>query len=323
MKFTRYENNPILKPRGDDWEALAVFNPAALRVGDEIHILYRAVGEYLQYVSRLGHAIFDLRLNLVHRSERPVFNPDLRLWEMAIEDPRLVEIDGEIYMTYVTTPTPAPPPAIRMKLGLPKPKLAYSRCAVARIRGLRFKEFERLGTVTPYDAEERNTVLFPEKIDGRFAALHRPANWIGEGYSVDRPSIWISFLDEIPGVMYDHRVVMKPEEDWESFKAGAGPPPIKTEKGWLLIYHGVDYEMTYRAGAALLDLEKPWIVISRTSKPVLEPEMSYERCGDVPNVVFPTGAVVIGDKLLVFYGGADKFCCAAHARIDELLDYLL
>jgi len=321
MKLERYENNPILKPRGDDWEALAVFNCAALRVGDEIHILYRAVGEYLQYVSRLGHAVFDLRLNLIHRSESPVFNPDLRFWEMSIEDPRLVEIDGEIYMTYVTTPTPAPPSAIRIKLGLPKPKLAYSRCAAARVR--EFKEFERLGTITPYDAEERNTVLFPEKMDGRFVALHRPANWVGEKYSVDKPSIWIAFLDKIPGIMYDHRVVMKPEEDWESLKVGAGPPPIKTDKGWLLIYHGVDYEMTYRAGVALLDLEKPWTLISKTSKPILEPEMSYERYGDVPNVVFPTGAITVGEKLLVFYGGADKVCCMAYARIDELLSHLL
>jgi len=104
---------------------------------------------------------------------------------------------------------------------------------------------------------------------------------------------------------------------------GAGPPPIKTDKGWLLIYHGVDYEMTYRAGVALLDLEKPWNLISKTSKPVLEPEMSYERCGDVPNVVFPTGAVIIGERLLVFYGGADKVCCMAYARLDELLGDLL
>ena len=112
MKLKRHKKNPILTPRGDDWEALAVFNCGVIKKGNKIHVLYRAVGEYVNYVSRLGYAVFDEELNLLHRSERPVFDPDVRLWEMSIEDPRLVEIEGRIYMTYVTTPTPAPPFAV-------------------------------------------------------------------------------------------------------------------------------------------------------------------------------------------------------------------
>jgi len=317
----RHPGNPILRPRGDDWESLAVFNCAAIARGGRIHVLYRAVGEYVNYVSRLGYAVFDVGLNLIYRGERPVFEPSIKLWEMTVEDPRLVEIGGRLYMTYVTSPTPAPPWPLRGRLGLPKPQQAYSRCAVAEVHG--FKEFRRLGVVTPYDADERNLVLFPARFDGRYAALHRPMNWVGRSYPVERPSIWFAWLDEIPGVMKGHRVVLKPEEEWEALKVGAGPPPIRTERGWLLIYHGVDYDNVYRAGAALLDLHEPWRVVGRLSKPILEPEESYERDGDVPNVVFPTGAVVVGDRLVVFYGGADKYCCAATAKLEELLRSLV
>ncbi|MCK4450027.1 MAG: glycosidase, partial [Anaerolineae bacterium] len=96
-----------------------------------------------------------------------------------------------------------------------------------------------------------------------------------------------------------------------------------TDKGWLLIYHGVHENRVYRAGAALLDLEVPWKVVARTPEPILEPEEAYEREGDVPNVVFPEGVAVVGEELLVFYGGADKVCCAASVNLGELVDYLL
>ena len=321
MKLVRCEGNPVLKPRGDDWEAVATFNCAAIYRDGTIHVLYRATGDYVHYASRLGHAIFDESLNLLERPEEPVFGPDLKRWEMSIEDARLTEIEGQVYMTYVITPTPAPPGGVRIKLGIPKPMQAAPRTALARVTD--FENFERLGIITPYDADERDVVLFPEKIQGRYAAIHRPSNWIGPGYPVERPSIWFAFLDGLPGRMYDHKVIMEPEQPWEGKKIGAGPPPIKTDAGWLLIYHGVDENSVYRAGAALLDLEAPWKVIARTPETILEPEEEYERVGDVPNVVFPEGAVVVGDELIVFYGAADKVCCAASASLDELIAHLL
>ena len=321
IKLRRSKKNPILTPHGDDWESLAVFNCGALKLGDKIHLLYRAVGDYVKYASSLGHAVLDEELNVIERSDIPVFGPDLKFWELSIEDPRITRIGDEIYVTYVATITPAPPWAIRRKLGLPKPRQAYSRCAVARTSD--FKNFERLGIITPYDAEERNLVLFPRKFNGKYAALHRPANWVGEKYRTDKPGIWFALLDSIPGIMHDHKLVMKPEEEWESRKIGAGPPPIETEKGWLLIYHGVDENEVYRAGVALLDLKQPWKVVARLSEPILEPEEDYEKYGDVPNVVFPEGAVVIGDELVIFYGAADKVCCAASINIDDLLNELL
>ncbi len=121
----------------------------------------------------------------------------------------------------------------------------------------------------------------------------------------------------------DDFTVMRPQFEWEAKKIGAGAPPIKTEEGWLLIYHGKDDENVYRAGAALLDLEDPSKVIARSPEPILEPEEEYERVGDTPNVVFPEGAIVMGDTLYLYYGAADTCCCLATARLGELLDYLL
>jgi predicted GH43/DUF377 family glycosyl hydrolase len=130
-------------------------------------------------------------------------------------------------------------------------------------------------------------------------------------------------MDSLDGKMVEHMLVMKAEPEWEGDKLGAGPPPVRTDAGWLLIYHGVDQNNVYRAGAALLDLKEPWKVICRTTDPILEPEEDYELEGDVPNVVFPEGMVIIDNKLIVFYGGADKVCCAASINLDEFIDDLL
>jgi len=320
MKLRRDGRNPILEPRGDDWESMAVFNCAATFRGGKIHVFYRAVGDYARYTSCLGYAIFDEDLNLLERPEKPIFSPNIKLWEMSIEDPRFTEIGGELYLTYVVTPTPSAPGAVRRRLGIPESERAGPRTALARVEN--FCQFTRLGIITPYDADERDVVLFPEKIQRRYAVIHRPSNWIGLGHPVEKPSIWFSFLDDLPGRMYDHKVIMEPEQPWEGKKIGAGPPPIKTKAGWLLIYHGVDSGHVYRAGVALLDLKEPWRVLGRAMEPIMEPEERYEREGDVPNVVFPEGALVMGDELLVFYGAADKVCCVASARLDELIEQL-
>jgi len=122
--------------------------------------------------------------------------------------------------------------------------------------------------------------------------------------------------------MNEHKVIIKPEQDWENLKIGAGPAPIKTKKGWLLIYHGVSQEKVYRAGAVILDLNDPSKVIYRCSRPILEPFEPYERFGDVNNVVFPTGTAIIDNNLFLYYGGADRVCCVATVDLDALLDYI-
>jgi len=321
MKLQRYGTNPILQPRKNKWESVAVFNPATFLENGEIHVLYRAVGDYERYVSKIGHAVFDTNLKLLKRDKKPCFEPCEELWEFSIEDPRVVKLESTFFITYVITPSPCAPRTIRERLGIPEPfPRLFPRTALATTKD--FNKFERLGFITPYRAHERDVVLFPQKIDGKYGILHRPSNWIGREFPVDRPSIWFAFADELPGRLHSHQVVLEPRQSWERKKIGAGAPPILTDRGWLLIYHGVDENNVYRAGAALLDEKKPWKVIARSSLPILEPEEEYERIGDVPNVVFPEGCVVVENELIVVYGAADKYCCAAHVSLKKLLDYL-
>lgn len=279
------------------------------------------MGEYYPYISRLGYAVFDKELNLIKRFQDPCFVPDLKVWEMSIEDPRLTELEGKLYLTYVTTPTPSPPGAVRRRLGIPMPTSAQPRSALAEVKD--FHNFNRMGIMTPYGADERDVVLFPEKINERYPVLHRPANWIGPDYSASGPAIWFAWMDSLDGKMLEHKLVMQAEAEWEGKKLGAGPPPIKTDAGWLLIYHGVDKNSVYRAGAALLDLKEPWQVIARSPEPILESEEDYEKLGDVPNVVFPEGIVTMDDELIIFYGAADKVCCAAKIGLNELVTSLV
>ena len=158
---------------------------------------------------------------------------------------------------------------------------------------------------------------------GKYFFLHRPSSWIGSTYGVDKPSIWLGEGNALTN-FEKHILLLKPEEDWEALKVGAGPPPIKTRAGWLVIYHGVSREKVYSAGAALLDLHDPSKIIGRTKTPILEPKEPYEKLGDVNNVVFPTGACVVdNDKLFVYYGAADKVCCLATADLNYLLDHIL
>lgn len=323
IKFERCKKNPILSPSENPWEKLATFNPAVLYADGKIHLFYRAIGDYKKYISSIGHAVFNEEFELLERKEKPWLTPDTRIWwEKSIEDPRITEIDGEWYMTYVVTPTPAAPIKLRERLNIPEPFQSITRIHLVKI-SKDFNTVKRLGIITPYDADERDTVLFPERINGKIALLHRPSRWIGEDFGTDRPSIWFAYLDEKFWMSYDHKLIMKPEEDWESRKIGPACPPIKTGKGWLIIYHGVDHERCYRVGAALLDLDKPWEIIARTKEPIMIPEEPYELQGDMPDVVFPQGAVVIKDKLHLFYGGADKVCCVASVGLSELIDCIL
>jgi predicted GH43/DUF377 family glycosyl hydrolase len=120
-----------------------------------------------------------------------------------------------------------------------------------------------------------------------------------------------------------YKILRVPKEDWEALTIGAGTPPIRTKKGWLIIYHGVSADKVYSAGAALLDLKDPTKILGRSKSPILEPKETYEKYGDVDNVVFPTGACVIDGLLFLYYGGADKVCCLATAELEAILDHVL
>ena len=324
----RYKKNPILIPNEANWwESKAVFNCAILHYENRFHMLYRAIGEYEKYISRIGYASSTDGYSFAS-SNHIALEPTQDYEEYGIEDPRVVEIDNQVYITYVI-------------LSAYVTDGATVEASTALATTIDFLKYTRLGVITSKGSNNKDVVMFPEKMSqqqssvlslsssnnadgaGKYFFLHRPSSWIGSTYGVDKPSIWLGEGNALTN-FEKHTLLLKPEEDWEELKVGAGPPPIKTRTGWLVIYHGVSREKVYRAGAALLDLHDPSKIIGRTKTPILEPKEPYEKFGDVNNVVFPTGACVVdNDKLFVYYGAADKVCCLATADLDYLLDHIL
>lgn len=288
MKLQRYAGNPILKPKREHpWEALNVFNAAAVYYNGLFHLLYRAQGP--NYVSTIGYAVsrdgFDwLRL------DRPVLEPANEFETKGVEDPRITRIGDTFYMAY----TAYSDHGTRVSLAASSNLIAW----------------ERLGVILPGE-DNKDVALFPEKIGGRYILLHRRP-----------PHIWIAYSDDLLH-WTDHQVIIRPRpETWEHLKIGIAGPPEKTDYGWLLIYHGVDADKVYRLGVALLDLDDPSKVIRRQEEPILEPEEEWELHGDVPNVVFSCGQVMMNDALYVYYGGADRVIGVATADREQVQAFL-
>jgi beta-1,4-mannooligosaccharide/beta-1,4-mannosyl-N-acetylglucosamine phosphorylase len=183
-----------------------------------------------------------------------------------------------------------------------------------------FKAFYQMeNAFLPYN---RNGVLFPRKINGKFAMLSRPSD-------TGHTPFGDIFYSESPDLIHwgHHRHVMSPTWGWQATKIGGGPTPIETSEGWLLIYHGVLTScngFVYSLGTALLELEKPWKVIYRTRPYLLNPREYYECVGDVPNVTFPCAALYDPPtgRMAIYYGGADTVTCLAFAKFDELIDFI-
>jgi beta-1,2-mannobiose phosphorylase / 1,2-beta-oligomannan phosphorylase len=314
--FQRYSKNPILSPKIDSlWESKAVFNCSTLYDGKNVNMLYRAIGEYDYYISRIGYAQ-SVDGYTFERRKNPVIDITEDYEKYGIEDPRITMIDDDIFITYVVLSD-----YVKFR------PIVSSALAVTKD----FMEFSKMGIISNPVENCKDVVLFPEKFaiknssskrkESVYLSLRRPSHFVGPAYGTDKPSIWI-YKGSSLAEMNEHKVIMKPEQDWENLKIGAGPAPIKTKKGWLLIYHGVSQEKVYRAGAVILDLNDPSKVIYRCSRPILEPFEPYERFGDVNNVVFPTGTAIIDNNLFLYYGGADKVCCVATVDLDSLLDYI-
>lgn len=285
---------PVLSPTQNWWEDFCVFNPAAVEKDGRVYLLYRAMGKDM--VSRIGLAWSDDGVNF-ERLSSPVFEPSVPQEASGVEDPRVVEIDGVFYMTYT----------------------AYRgwdfengdhNFVIAMAKSTDLRKWEKMGFPLG-DEINKDGVLFPERVNGKYVLLHRRP-----------PSIWIAFSDDLKS-WEGHRIIMKPTSNWwENIKIGAGAPPIKTEEGWLLIYHGVGAPFGFRVyslGVALLDLKDPTKVLARCPLPVLVPELIWETKGDVPFVVFTDGAVVRGDRIYLYYGAADRVIGLAVANLKDVL----
>jgi predicted GH43/DUF377 family glycosyl hydrolase len=282
------------------WETTGTFNPGAIVEDGSIHLLYRAVDA--NGVSRLGYAKTRDGRTIESRSSDPVLTPSESWEEFGCEDPRITRLDGSFFVTYTAYSRRGP------------------RIALASTKDL--LHFEKQGLVGP-DRNDKDCVIFPERINGKVAILHRLRSKVQIAYfdNIESLTTSHSYWSEYLKHFGDYEVI-KAKFPWEERKVGVGPPPIKTERGWVVIYHGVSLDRTYRAGALLLDLDDPKKVVARTRTPILEPETDFEQNGQVPNVVFPDGAVVRDGELLTYYGGADRVCCVASSPLDEFLDEL-
>lgn len=313
MKIKRY--GPILKPNS---KIGAIFNCGATEYQNEVYLLPRVVKRgytkkedshsYKNYISEIYFARSKNGKNFI-LSDEAVIKPD-RAYDMyGCEDPRITKIGDRYLITYTA---------------LSKPAFSGYGARVGLASTKDFFHFKKEGTIGP-DIDDKDAAIFPEKIRGKIVMLHRIKSNIQIAYFDNLEQMresrnnefWKRYVKEL-----NKYTLLRREYEWEAKKIGAGPPPIKTPKGWLLIYHGVDKSRVYRVGIALLNLSNPKKVIARYPEPILEPEIDYEKKGDVPNVVFPTGAVVKNGELFIYYGAADKRCCLATCRLDDII-YLL
>ncbi|MFA9391138.1 MAG: glycosidase [Prolixibacteraceae bacterium] len=334
MKLVKHENNPILKPNpANYWENLVVCNPGVWYEDGKFTMLYRAAGDDEQHYIRMGTAVSSDGVNFERVADEPAFGPSSDGPDQGgVEDPRIVKFGDEFYVTYAYRPhfpgqywkfdhdvillpeTGPDSPAVM------KGNIANSGLAVTKD----FINWRRLGRVTDTNLDDRDVILFPEKIQGKFAMLHRPKQWVGKEYGCDEPAIWIRYSNDLMVWNEPSTLLLAGiKGTWEE-KIGGSTPPIKTDDGWLLIYHGVDNggEGYYRVGAALLDLEDPTKVIARANDWIMEPEHDYELEGFYQGCVFPTGNVIVDDTLYVYYGAADKYVGLATCKVKELIDYL-
>jgi predicted GH43/DUF377 family glycosyl hydrolase len=298
---TRYKGNPILTKDDIPYPVQTVHNAGVTKYDGRYIMLFRSHLDTGRSI--IGLAKSEDGFNFKAYSEPfmvPSQEPIFAEYEaFGVEDPRITYLEGSYYITYS----------------------AYSQHGVriGLARTSDFESVERVALIT--QADYRNTVLFPEKIDGRYVKLDRPHSDISPW------SIWISYSPDLRH-WGDSKLIMKPVPyHWDEMKIGPGAPPIRTDKGWLSIYHGVFSTMAghvYRLGAALHKLDDPARILGVGDRWVLQPEDPWEITGYVPNVVFTCGAVLENDGTLkLYWGGADKVMCVGTAVIDDLIDLCL
>jgi predicted GH43/DUF377 family glycosyl hydrolase len=295
--FSRYVANPILTRDHWPYEVNGVFNPGAVEVGGQTLLLVRVE-------DKRGFSHFTLARSADGFTNwqidtQPTFTPDPAHAEeqWGVEDPRIVWLEdyGKYAVTYVS-----------FSLGGPVVAVAMTRD---------FQSFDRLGRVMP--PEDKDGSLFPRRINGRYALIHRPIIR-GKGH------IWISFSRDLK-YWGEHSILLPARHGWwDHHRVGLGTPPVETSEGWLIFYHGVRLTASgslYRVGMALLDLDDPRKVIGRTDRWVLGPEEMYEYIGNVPGVVFPTGVIVdpATAEVRLYYGAADNSVAVATANLKDLL----
>lgn len=346
MSIFRSPHNPIIEPGAirpytKGFEVIGVFNAAVTRLANEVILLLRVAerpisehpnleltavyevdkGEVVVKEfskddpaidfsdSRLictgeGNFLTSLSHLRVARSkdgvkfeieDLPAIFPENDYETFGVEDPRITIIDGTYYITYVGVS----PGGIVTCLASTKD----------------FRSFRRHGVI--FCPDNKNVAIFPERINGKFYALHRPNSSLFE-----KQQMWIAESDDLIG-WGNHRCLMASRRGfWDSLKIGTGAVPFKIDAGWLEIYHGVDETNRYCLGVLLLDKDQPWKIISRSEKAVLEPEADYEIEGFFGNVIFSCGLLCEEEKLKIYYGVADTSMAYAELPLGQVVESL-
>jgi predicted GH43/DUF377 family glycosyl hydrolase len=302
--FVRSKGNPILTPiEANTWENKAVFNPAAVELKGKVHIVYRAMGT--DDTSVMGYAVSKNGKDIIERLEQPIYVPR-QSFEMkshpgnsGCEDPRITELEDKLHMFYTAYDGVNPP-------------VVAATSIVTKDFLKREWNWTAPALVTPVGIDNKDACLFPAKIHGHYLVFHRAHNHIcldpikSLNFEVDKVESFTPIIGPRIGM-------------WDSAKVGIAAPPLKTKKGWLLFYHGVSDNSTYRVGAVLLQLSDPTILLARTTDAIFEPETDYEKNGQVNEVVFPCGVVNRGGTIYLYYGGGDSVVGIATAKLDRIL----
>jgi predicted GH43/DUF377 family glycosyl hydrolase len=346
MSIIKYQKNPIIsisqvKPSRPDFEVIGVFNAATAILNDEIVLLLRVSERpinkdencvlspmydkniddivimkfdksdksysfddtrmiysndqsYLTSMSHLRVAKSKNGYDFIIEDKPALFSQN-EYEAFGIEDPRITEINGQYYITYV----------------------AVSNCGVvtALAKTSDFKHFERIGNIFPPD--NKDVVIFPSKIGGMYYAVHRPSTSV-----FGKPEMWLASSPDMVSWGNHKRIAALRNDKFDNGRIGAGAVPIRTEEGWLEIYHGASKENYYCVGAMLLDLEEPWKVLKRSNQPLLEPTEIYEKEGFFENVIFSCGLIQFGDSIKLYYGACDESIAVADMNINDIKNSL-
>lgn len=341
----RFSENPILSPRSiqpsmSGMEVVCLLNPGVFTYENKSWLLLRVAERPKQIKGKISFPVF----NKAGEVEILSFNQDDP--DLDATDPRVIIYKGAFYLTTLShlrlvnstdNKRFSEPPGYSPIIGkgsqesfgiedcrvatmadgyhLTYTKVSPHAVGVGYMTTTNWKDFNRVGMIFP--PHNKDCALFEEKINDRYYALHRPSSpELGGNY------IWLS---QSPDRLHwgNHQLLAATRRGrWDSARVGAGAAPIRTEKGWLEIYHGATKENRYCLGALLLDLNDPSIVLARSEEPIMEPIMDYEKTGFFGNVVFTNGHLVNGDTVTIYYGASDEVICGAEFSINEVLKTL-
>ncbi|OGM13762.1 hypothetical protein A3A76_02800 [Candidatus Woesebacteria bacterium RIFCSPLOWO2_01_FULL_39_23] len=325
----------VLEKTNLEFENKAVYNPACIQVGDITHMFYRATGQ--NDISSIGYC--QLKDNkVVLRFNKPIIFPEYNYEIKGVEDPRIIKLEGSYYLFYSAYDGHEALVAYAkssdlnnfQKMGVITPKFTWDE-AEDLFRGAHVREEYRHYEALYKDIHGKNVLLwekdaclFPKKINGKFAFLHRIMPGIQIVYFDDFSQLTDDFWRDYLRRLGEY-IVLDPRYPFESNKIGLGCPPLETSEGWLLITQGVEDTqegLVYHAGAALLDLNNPLKILGRLQEPLFSPKEEWEKIGCVKNVVFPSGTVTKQDRIYIYYGAADTRIGAKSMLLSDLLNSL-